>query len=69
MQRAEDEQILAFALDRGLALITLDSDFHGIAIINPVLRRYSVELVEGCLISVKENRTTSHRLPIGHEHT
>jgi len=28
MQRAEDEEILAFARDQGCVVITLDADFH-----------------------------------------
>lgn len=37
------------------------------ALLVPVLRRYLEDLRHGCLISVKENRTTCHRLPVGQQ--
>ena len=90
MQRAEDEEILAWAVERGCVLLTLDADFHAlvavrslrkpsvvrlrregcraeavVAILGPVLERYAQDLADGVLISVKEHRVTSHRLPVG----
>ena len=92
MQKAQDENILALALERSAVVITLDADFHALVavrglrrpsvvrlrrqgcraetvveILNGVLFRYGPQLEEGCLVSIREHRTTFHRLPVGHE--
>ncbi len=36
-----------------------------VTILGPVLERYAQDLANGVLISVKEHRVTSHRLPVG----
>jgi predicted nuclease of predicted toxin-antitoxin system len=36
-----------------------------VEILRNILIRYHSELVDGCLISIKERRVTLHRLPIG----
>jgi predicted nuclease of predicted toxin-antitoxin system len=38
-----------------------------VEILKSVLVRYRSQLEEGCFISVKENRATFHRLPVGRE--
>ena len=90
MQRAEDEDILSFAHERGCVVVTLDADFHALVavrglrgpsvirirregcraqtvvrLLEGVLRSRRADLLEGALISVKQHRTTCHRLPVG----
>jgi predicted nuclease of predicted toxin-antitoxin system len=92
MQKAEDEDILSFAIDHEWVVITLDADFHAIlavrglrkpsvvrlrregcradvafGILNPLLKRYGLELAQGALISIKEHKVTCHLLPVGRD--
>ena len=49
MQRSEDEDILAFAGDRGWTVVTLDADFHALLAVRGLSRPSVVRLRrEGC---------------------
>jgi predicted nuclease of predicted toxin-antitoxin system len=49
MQRAEDEDILAFARDRGCVVITLDADFHALVAVGGLRSPSVIRLRrEGC---------------------
>lgn len=49
MQRADDEDILALAIERGAILITLDSDFHALVAIRAMTAPSVIRLRrEGC---------------------
>jgi predicted nuclease of predicted toxin-antitoxin system len=49
MQRAEDEDILTLAIERGAIVITLDSDFHALVAVRAMTAPSVVRLRrEGC---------------------
>lgn len=49
MQRAEEEDIIAFARDRGYVVITLDADFHSIIAVRGLSAPSVIRLRrEGC---------------------
>jgi predicted nuclease of predicted toxin-antitoxin system len=90
MSKADDREIVRWALEQRAAVVTLDADFHailavtrasapsvirirvqgldGLAVTNVVQRviqEFAADLFDGSVITVKANKTTCHKLPIG----
>ena len=90
MSKADDGEIVRWALEQKATVVTLDADFHailavtrasapsvirirmqgldGLAVANVVQRvipEYAADLFHGSVITVKANKTTCHKLPIG----
>ena len=90
MSMATDEEIVAWSLERGAIVVTLDADFHAILavsqarapsviririqglaalavanLVQSVIAGFADELSSGSLVTVKANKTTCHKLPIG----
>src|SRR6266852_2955213 len=90
MSRADDQEILAWAVGENATVVTLDADFHKILavsgasapsvirlrmqglnapavveIVRKVAARFQAELEHGSMVTVKANKITSHKLPIG----
>jgi predicted nuclease of predicted toxin-antitoxin system len=90
MSKADDGQIVRWALEQRAAVVTLDADFHAILavtrasapsvirirmqgldglaatnVVQRVIPEYAADLFHGSVITVKANKTTCHKLPIG----
>jgi predicted nuclease of predicted toxin-antitoxin system len=90
MSMAADEEIVAWSLEQGAVVVTLDADFHAILavshasapsvirirmqgldglavtqLVQRVIGEFADELSHRSLITVKPNKTTCHKLPIG----
>jgi hypothetical protein len=68
MQEAHDEEIVVWSLGQKATVVTLDADFDALAVaklVRKVLAGFAGDLLRGSLVTVKANKTTCHKLPIG----